>query len=178
LPVGLAGKAGLGLDAIRLVCLTNIDSNHLPAPSAAAPAPAPETFDSVDSILKSAPQPLMTRLGDKNTRADAIQQLNEFFTTHIKSKPIAMRVTAESADPVEGGDGRYAIKLPEGRSAVNSALVTRVWVYFQAEDAPKDPIAIGAKVQVSGVITRCEITPGDRPLPNLDLGHAKLEKKK
>jgi hypothetical protein len=61
---------------------------------------------------------------------------------------------------------------------VSPGLVARVWVYFQAEDAPKDPIAIGAKVQVSGVITRCEITPGDRPLLNVDLGHAKLEKKR
>ena len=173
--VGLSGKSGAGLDAVRLVCLTSLDPNDVPAPAVAV-SPAPQEFDSLESILKAAPTALLARLDDKGTRDAAVKQLNQFFAANVTGKPLAMRVTVESAEPVNGGNGRFAIKLPDGHVSLSTALGTKVWIYFEPNDAPKDPISIGAKVRVSGVIGRCDITPGKNPLLHLDLTQSKLVK--
>ncbi len=172
LVVGIVGKHGGGLDGLRLVCLTDGLPNLSAAPPPTPPA-VPANFGSIGEILSVVPPALLVNVDDPAQQATAAKALTASLGANAKGKPVTLRVKVERAEKIDSGAIRYRIKAPDQRAPSSRQMITRLWVYFPAETAPKGEVQIGSEITIAGTIGRCDVIVARTPQFNLDVQRAR-----
>jgi hypothetical protein len=135
-------------------------------------------FTSIEEVLNSAPDDALQKLQNAGTAAEGAAELNEYFGHEIVGRIAVLRAEVAFAEATPDGRNKFRVLVTNVPVKWKDGAIDRlVWFYFPQANVPaKDQVPIGALVNVSGVIRRCEIVTVNGALRiNFDLTQSKVE---
>jgi hypothetical protein len=158
-----------------------------PAPAAFASSKKPEPaspprvvpagmFASLAQMVDSAPSSVLAKMKDSSVKGEGVAEVNDYLSQNVKGKSANLMITVEKSETWDHPPNNFRIKAAEKGSGKSPNIKAfAMWVYFKDDPTAAGQVVYeGSRINVEGVVSRCEVKDNGGLRFNVDLQKSKI----